>query len=153
MCVFAALKRLYYLSHRPDSQLDSWKHLIWRLPMLSYAPEDWYTRSTPQRDIPPPKPDSYFWQRSGKKNQANALNLALTSPAVCFDKQTLGNLLWLSWGGILLSDPQNKTQSRSAHLLGSHACPPPDTDRKNLLNRSRCSPVVQINAGLTFLTT
>ena len=27
----------------------------------------------------------------------------------------------------------------------------PDTDRKNILNRSKCSPVVQINADLNII--
>lgn len=134
------------LSYVPDDWYTcKRKYLIWRLLILIYAPDDWYSCTCTDRGE---SPSTKFREllllltMNGKKSQENARNHAVSSPAACLNKQNLGNLFCLHiFRRHSPLGSRNRRQSRSAHSLGRHACPPPDTDRKNLLDRSRCSPV------------
>lgn len=136
------------LSYVPDDWYTcKRKYLIWRMLILIYAPDDWYTCTCTHRSESPSTKfrELLLLTMNGKKSQENARNHAVSSPAACFNKQNLGNLFCLHiFRRHSPLGSRNRRQSRSAHSLGRHACPPPDTDRKNLLDRSRCSPVVNI---------
>lgn len=142
------------LSYVPDDWYTcKRKYLIWRLLILIYAPDDWYT-CTHRSESPSTRFREWLLlTMNGKKSQENARNHAVSSPAACFNKQNLGNLFCLSSGGNLLSDPETEGNLDQPIVWADMHAPPPDTDRKNLLDRSRCSPVVQVSAGVILLKT